>query len=98
MILDIPVCGTPPGEYQNPVNKKTIKLISREALEHYMGSPYPATENIDTAEEMRAECALLGEGWQTLEVEHFYEWQYINHAAWGNKTFLCKIFATDICC
>ena len=52
-----------------------------------MGSPYPATENIDTAEEMRAECALLGEGWQTLEVEHFYEWQYINHAAYSNTGY-----------
>ena len=45
-----------------------------------MGDPYPATKNIETAEEMRAECALLGEGWQTLEIEHFYEWQYINYA------------------
>ena len=91
------VCGAPPGEYQNPVNKKKIRVISRESLGD-LGDPYPATENIDTAEKMRAECGMVGEGWQTLEVEHFYEWQYINHAAWGNKTCLCKIFPPDICC
>ena len=53
-----------------------------------MGDPYPATKNIETAEEMRAECALLGEGWQTLEIEHFYEWQYINYAGLSWVVFL----------
>ena len=81
------VCAAPPGEYQNPVNKKKIKLVSRESLMHYMGDPYPATKNIETAQEMRDECALIGEGWQTLEIEHFYEWQYINHAAHSKPSF-----------
>ena len=78
--INYPACGHPPGDYTNPVNKKKIKIISREALLHYMGNPYPATQLLTTAEELRAECALLGEGWRTLEIEHFYEWQYINHA------------------
>ena len=71
----------------NPINKKRIKLITRETLLHYMGDPYPISRKIETPDEMRAECALLGKGWQTLEIEHFYEWQYINYAVYS-KIFI----------
>ena len=77
-------CGSLPGEYVNPANKKRIRFISRESL------PSPPTEIVDTAEKMRAECASLGKGWQTLEIEHFNEWQFINYLAY------CSLMRTKI--
>ena len=66
-------------EWTNGVTNKKLRVMTREALEHYFNKDPLSLGNHETitSQAMQEECALFGPGWETLEIEEFGDFIYI---------------------
>ena len=68
-------------EWTNGVTNKKLRVMTREAVEHYFNKdPLTSLGNHQTitSQAMEAECALFGGGWETLEIEEFGDFIYVS--------------------
>ena len=66
-------------EWTNGVTNKKVRVMTREALEHYFNKDPLSLGNHETitSQAMNEECALFGPGWETLEIEEFGDFMYV---------------------